>query len=183
MARLTADISRRLRAAAAISAAMLSAASGCNTSGCLENQSAIPLAEFYSSATKKTATLNILRIHGIGAPADSALITPGSSVSQVYLPMRSTTASTAWCIAYNQEGLDSPEFNDTVTFDYTSLPYFASEECGAMYYYQITQIRHTEHLIDSVVAVDSLITNADRVYFKIYFRTAEEPSDNPDITI
>lgn len=187
MARLTtSDISamcrRRLRAATAIGAAVLSLASGCNTSGCLDNQSAIPLAEFYSSTTGEVASLNVLRIHGVGAPADSAILKPGSAVSQVYLPMRSTAQSTKWCIAYSSEGLDDPSMNDTVALGYTSIPFFASEECGAMFYYRLTDIRHTVHLIDSVVAVDSLITNADRVSLKIYFRTSE-PDDNPDLTI
>jgi hypothetical protein len=33
---------------------------------------------------------------------------------------------------------------------------------------------HTHHIIDSVQIVDSLITNIDQVYYKIFFRTAEE---------
>ena len=62
-------------------------------------------------------------------------------------------------------------------FGYTSEPYFASEECGAMYRYRIHTMRNTFHLLDSVVIVDSLITNADVVTLKFYFRTQNEPQE------
>ncbi|MDE5682845.1 MAG: hypothetical protein K2I39_01370 [Muribaculaceae bacterium] len=143
----------------------------CNTAGCLDNQSAIPLAGFRSSATGDDISVQGIRISGVGAPADSAIAS--GSVSQVYLPMRSTAESTAWCFHYTQEGLDDPALNDTVTFGYESIPYFASEECGAMYRYMIQSVSTTTHIIDSVVVADSLITNVEATRIYIYFRTAE----------
>lgn len=144
----------------------------CNTSGCLENQSAIPLAEFYGS-DNEAISLDSLEISGIGAVNDSILSSPGTSVSQIYLPMRSTQESTSWCFAYKWAAFkDYYELNDTITFRYNSLPYFTSEECGATYRYNVHTVDYTTHLIDSVVMVDSLITNIDQVYIKIYFRTA-----------
>lgn len=156
----------------------LAGATACNTSGCLDNGSAIPLAGFYSSATGADVSLDSLRVHGIGAPADSAVIRPGNEASQIYLPMHAGNPSTAWCIAYSYKGLDNPAFNDTLTFDYEEIPYFASEECGAMYIYRLSSVRHTCHLIDSVTLTDSLITNLDIETIRIYFRTSapEEPA-------
>lgn len=75
-------------------------------------------------------------------------------------------------------GLDNPDLIDTVEFEYESIPYFASEECGASYRYRVTKVSHTTHLIDSVRMADSLITNIDRVAILIYFRTQE--ADQPD---
>ncbi len=162
-------------------AVILMTAVGCNTNGCLNNQSAIPLAELYSSATGAAISLNNLQISGVGAPNDSVLISSGTAVSKLYLPMRSSQSSTAWCFHYTQEGLDDPALNDTIEFVYTSMPYFASEECGAMYYYHIVQVKATDHLMDSVVIVDSLITNVDLTRIKIYFRTVEpDTPENPD---
>lgn len=146
----------------------------CNTSGCLDNQSAIPLAAFRSSATGDGISVPGLRISGVGAPGDSALTTGSTAISQVYLPMRSTAQTTAWCFHYTQEGLDNPALNDTVSFGYESIPYFASEECGAMYRYLIKEVNTTTHLIDSVVVADSLITNVEATRIYIYFRTAEQ---------
>lgn len=88
-----------------------------------------------------------------------------------------TAGETSWCFAYKTEELDYPEFNDTISFGYESKPYFASDECGAVYHYLITECRTTTHLIDSVIVTDSLITNLDRVRIHIYFRTAEEEPD------
>ena len=153
----------------------------CNTSGCVNNQSAIPLAGFYDSSTGESASLAILDIHGVGAPNDSLALSAGSSSNKVYLPMRSGYQSVSWCLHYTQEDLENPRYNDTITFDYESIPYFASEECGAMYYYNITRMKHTSHLVDSVVISDSLITNVDIERIRIYFRiAAEEQPETPD---
>ena len=157
--------------------ALIALTAGCNTTGCLDNQNSIPLAGFYDSGTGAEVALNIVQIHGVGAPGDSILVAGGTSAKQVYLPMRSTMPSTTWCFHYTQMGIDYDDFNDTIAFDYTSTPYFASEECGAIYHYHIDKCRYTTHLIDSVVIADSLITNVDQVRIKIYFRIASAGDD------
>lgn len=145
------------------------ALAACNTTGCLDNQSAIPKAQFYSSADGKPVSLSNVEIRGVDAPHDSILVKSGEVVSEVYLPMRATKSTTSWRLHYDQDGLR--DLDDLVTFDYESLPYFASEECGAMYNYRITRCATTYNLIDSVVVADSLITNVDRVRIRIYLRT------------
>lgn len=161
-------------------AALLLSAAACNTTGCTDNQNSIPLAGFYSMATFEPLSLDSLAIGGVGAPGDSLLLSPSSRASSVYLPLRSTAAETSFFISYRQRLLDFPELNDTITFVYTSIPYFASEECGAMYHYRITSLTHTRHLIDSVGLADSLITNVERETVEIFFRTSEPPSDETD---
>lgn len=153
---------------------------GCGSDGCFDNQSSIPLAAFYSSETGQAIALTDLQISGVGAPNDSTLIKAGQTVKQVYLPMRSQHTSTAWCFHYAQTGIDAPEWNDTIVFDYESQPYFASEECGAMYNYRITRYSYTNHLIDSLVVADSLITNTDIARIKIYFRTATDDTGSEE---
>ena len=153
------------------------ALSSCNTQGCTDNRSAIPLAEFYSYSANQAITLDSVQIHGIGAPGDSLLIGAGERVSQVYLPMRSDFTSTAWCLSYRWKALDYDALNDTLTFNYTSEPWFAGSECGAMYRYHIDSFSYTRHLIDSVAVMDSLITNVDKAQIRVYFRTAD-----PDTT-
>lgn len=154
-------------------AALIAAATGCNTSGCLDNQSAIPLAAFYSSATGEAISIDSVAIGGIGAPADSLLYDGSGAISQLYLPLRATRSSTSFRFTYLQSDLAAYGLNDDITLDYTSQARFISEECGAMYDYRITRCAYTTTLIDSVAVVDSLITNIDAVRLKIYFRTAE----------
>lgn len=147
---------------------------GCNTSGCYDNQNSIPLAKFYSYQTKAAIAVDSISIGGVDAPNDSLLINNGSDVNSVYLPLRSTQSATAYFIHYEQKALSDPRFNDTITFHYTSIPYFVSEECGAMFRYSISSYSYTRHLIDSVGIIDTLITNADIERIRIYFRTSEE---------
>lgn len=153
----------------------------CSATGCTENQNSLPLAGFYSMSTGEAIVPDSIAIGGVDAPNDTLLLGPGSRVQQLYLPFRSTSQSTAFYIRYCQKALDYPQLIDTITFDYKSIPYFASEDCGAMYHYQVTAYTYTTHLIDSVGMTDSLITNIDRETIRIFFRTAEpDEPENPD---
>ena len=144
----------------------------CNSSGCTDNQSSLPLAGFYSSTTNEPVLLPYIEIYGVGAPNDSILYQSGQGHSIVYLPFRNSSNQVSYVFHYTQQGIDSDEFNDTLTFTYSSEPYFASEQCGAMYCYDISKLDYTCHLIDSVVITDSLVTNTDIERIKIYFRTS-----------
>lgn len=122
-----------------------------------------------------------IEVGGVGAPSDTLLLGANGRSSQLYLPFRSTRPSTSFYIRYRQKALDYPELTDTLTFDYDAIPYFASEDCGAMYHYRVTAYTYTRHLIDSVGMTDSLITNLDRETIRIFFRTAEtENTDDND---
>ncbi len=143
---------------------------GCSNTSCYDNSSSIPLVQFRDSGTDKAVTLNGIGIHGVGALGDSILLAQNKSASQVYLPMRSTATATSWCLTYATD----EEVTDTVTFHYTSEPFFASEACGAMYRYHITQVYNTFNFLDSVVVLDSLITNEDMVRIAFYFTVSQE---------
>lgn len=146
-------------------------AAGCNSSGCTEGRSGIPKADFYASATGAAITLDSLRVYAVGAPGDSAIMSPSQRESSVYLPLRSDATTTDWCIAYKQKHLEDLRLADTLHFEYTTDPYFVSEECGVGYRYHIDCLSTTNHLIDSVKLLDPLVTNIDKAYVAIYFRT------------
>lgn len=152
------------------------ALASCSSDGCLENRSSLPLAGFYSSKDE-AISLDSLEISGIGALDPEPLISAGERISTVYLPMRSTETTTAWQFAYRYKYLDG--LCDTISFTYSSDPYFASYDCGVVYKYHIEEMHHTFHLIDSVIITDSLVTNTDIQRIKIYFRTNDE-SEAPE---
>lgn len=171
--KFSAHISSLRAAAAAVMALFLGAALySCNTSGCTDNQSALPLAAFYSSQTKAAITLTDLTVTGEGAPGDSALYGPSESLSEVYLPFRSTQSSTAYLFSYSLD--EETTVTDRIDFTYTSEPQFVSEECGAMFFYRITSLSYTTNIIDSVKIIDSLVTNTNLKRIEIYFRTSDE---------
>lgn len=152
----------------------------CNTAGCTENQNSLPLAGFYSMSTKLPVSLSDLTVMGIGAPGDSLLYESGRMLSQIYLPLRATKDVTSYRFTYNSTSTpDHPDaVTDELTFTYQSHPWFASEQCGAMYRYRITSINYTRNLIDSVGITDSLITNLDVEKIRIYFR--DQPVEGGD---
>lgn len=159
----------------------LAVLTGCSNVGCTENRNSIPIAGFYSYRTLDPIVIDSLAIGGVGAPADTLLLRPNGNAGQVYLPFRATANETQFYIKYQRKELDYPELYDTLSFTYTSVPYFASEDCGAMYHYNITRLDYTTHLIDSVGIVDSLITNLERETIRIFFRTADpDESDDPN---
>lgn len=167
----------RLIACAGIAVSLMS---GCNSSGCTDNKSSIPLVGFYSYATLSAISVSQISVGGVDAPDDS-LIVNNSSAGEVYLPFRAEYDETRFYIHYHSRGIDDPAFNDTLTFRYNRIPYFASEECGAMFKYEVTEFVSTYHLIDSVSLLDATITNADRETIRIFFRTyTEPPEENPD---
>lgn len=159
---------------AAVAVAATLGITSCNTDGCTENRSALPLMGFYTSPGNKPLTLDSIDLGGVGAPHDSLLVKARTKVQKLYLPFRSTSPSTSFFIhyAYPAQGLDNPLFNDTITFHYSAEPYFASEECGAMYNYRIRRVTFTRHLIDSIGITDSLINNYDSERIRVYIRTA-----------
>ena len=165
------EIFRKIIALTAASASVILGATSCNTPGCTENRSSVPLATFAGSADGQAITLDSLQIHGVGAPGDSILYKAGENLRQAYLPMRSTQEQTVWCFSYKWKALDNPALNDTVTIDYTTQPYLAGDECGAMYRYTIKNVRHTGHLIDSIKVVQPHVTNLGDPNLTIYFRT------------
>ena len=145
--------------------------SGCNTTGCTELRSAVPRAEFYSSSSLSTISVDSVQISGIGAPGDSILYGPPERLSTIYLPMPAQTNSVRWRFAYVQKALAAFNIADTVTIDFDRTPWFAGEECGAMYKYRITNLAYTRNIIDSIALPDSMVVNVEKTNLAIYFRT------------
>lgn len=145
---------------------------GCSTGACYDNQSALPKAAFYIAKpdTIVAAAVSGMSVSGIGAPGDSLLLASDKSARWVYLPFRPNAGVTEFKFA---SGL----FADVVTFTYTTRPYFASEECGAMYVFDITDCTWRGTLIDSVAVTDSTVTNIDLERIKIIFHPTEEDDD------
>lgn len=148
--------------------AMLS--TGCNSAGCTENQTSVPRAGFYSYTDGNAISIDSVQIGGVGAPGDSLLVARGS-VKSVYLPLRPGREDTSFFIRYTNR--EAQGMADTLTLSYTTVPYFASEDCGAMYRYRITAVAHTRWLLDSVAVLDSSVINVDREMIQLYYTTPD----------
>ncbi|MDE5785778.1 MAG: hypothetical protein K2H98_04520 [Duncaniella sp.] len=152
-------------------AAIAGALSGCNTTGCLENRNSIPLAGFYSAATEKAVSVTGLSVMGLDAPGDSLLYTSSQTLSQIYLPLRAREEMTTYVLSFTSGNeADKTVAVDELTFTYTATPWFASEDCGAMYRYHIDRLEYTTRVIQRVELTDSLVTNFNIETIRIYLR-------------
>lgn len=149
---------------------------GCSSNTCRDNVSAIPQASFYSSSTQSAISIDSLTVYGVGVPGDSAIMR-NEQASQVHLPFRGGVESCQFVFHYEQQALSDERLNDTLTFNYTSIPMFTSVECGAMYFYEISAYSCTNHLIDSVSLVSASVSNVEAETLRIYFRTSSGSDD------
>ena len=153
----------------AITACAIALAS-CSNKECFDNQNTLPLASFYSMKTKSPIQVDSLTIYGIGAKGDANLLDNGSA-STIYMPMPISGNSAQFVFHYNAHALHFIELNDTLTINYNSYPKFVSNECGAIYQYDVTDFTCTNHLIDSVAIPTMEFNNIDKEVIQIYFRT------------
>ena len=140
----------------------------CTNDSCYDNGSSLPLAQCCVGGSQQTVPG--LTIMGIGAPGDS-LLADSSSLSEIYLPLRASTGTTSYSIS-RWVGIGTPmakELHDTLTIHYQAIAYFHSIECGAMYNFDINQVTHTTHGIDSVVMMTTHITNSRTPALRIHF--------------
>ena len=154
-------------AATMILSALALGSTACGDDSCYDNGSSLPLATFYLGGTQQT--ISGLTIKGIGVPGDS-LLADSSSLSEVYLPLRATTTSTSFALSrWVTTGASRLCIHDTLTIDYQPIEYFHSLECGAMFNFDVSQVCHTTHGIDSVVLLNNPITNVTTPSIRIYF--------------
>ena len=153
---------------------LLIGVAACNSDeGCEGNTSSMPLAGFYSSQTKKAITIDSLTVFGVGVPNDSLLLDTAQA-SQTYLPLDIEKTQARFVIRYDQQQLAALKLADTITIDYSPRPYFHSEECGAMYYFDVKGYRTTNVLIDSMQIITPVFDNTTAETIKIYFRTGAD---------
>ncbi len=157
-----------LCAVAAVATLIALMAGSCNTNGCTDNRSSLPIAGFFSMETGAEIAIDSISIGGIGAPDDSLLVNTGMKIHQVYLPFSSEAEGVTFAFLYDWKNAPQP---DMITFRYKTIPFFVSEECGAMYRYRITEYSYTTHLLDSVAVIDSLITNVEKVNIQLFYHT------------
>ena len=139
----------------------------CSNDSCYDNGSSLPLATLYMG--NRQQSIPGLAIIGINAPGDSVLA-QSSSIDEVYLPLRASVPQTSFALSRTITGDTATVIiQDTLTLDYKVVPYFHSAECGAMYNFDINNVSHTCHGIDSVVVLTPLVTNARVPALRIHF--------------
>ena len=58
---------------------------------------------------------------------------------------------------------------DTIQIDHRNIPYFTNLDCGTMMFYEITNVGHTHHRLDSIAITNPNIDNNEKENIRIYF--------------
>lgn len=160
-------MSRLLHIATIMLLALCLFTAACSDESCYENGSSLPLATLYLGEAQQT--IPGLTVMGIGAPGDSLLLNNGAA-KELYLPLRASVQSTSFMFGrWLINGTDTVMVRDTVTLDYQPVEYFHSAECGAMFNFNMKNVRHTTHGIDSVVLMTDVVTNSQLPALRIHF--------------
>lgn len=137
---------------------------GCSSVDCPLNNSVYVKYKLVGSVAKLPEKLSISTKKTDGN--DSVLINQLENAAEFSLPVSYIQDTD---ILYFQVGNST----DTVWMDKTNEPHFESVDCGVNYFHTITNIRHTNHTIDSIVINRNKINydiSEDHIhlYFKEY---------------
>lgn len=86
------------------------------------------------------------------------------NAGSLQLPLSYTAEEDTFILSYN-----SGRVMDTLWVNHQNLPYFTDMECGTIMHYQLTGVRSTRHLIDSVCITAPKVTNTLYENVKIYY--------------
>ncbi|MCM1337757.1 MAG: DUF6452 family protein [Candidatus Amulumruptor caecigallinarius] len=165
------------------------ATASCSNDICTENQNSVPKAQFVNTALDTQIAPDTIAIMGVGAPNDSLLYSAGTRLTDIYLPLRPNFETTSYLFHYTSRDVTDPDTgevtedhsgDDIIVFSYTSTPFFSGADCGAMYRYYISEIRHTTHGIEMIIIEDPVVINTDKV--RIYIALKEPPKADDDST-
>lgn len=102
---------------------------------------------------------------GMDVIVKDTLINLEAKVSKLSLPL-SYANRTTFVIYWNKA------VSDTIAVEHRNIPYYMSNECGTMMFYEIKNIETTHHLIDSVGVTNAGIDNNEKENVKIYFNVS-----------
>lgn len=167
-----------------VAVGLIAVLAACGDDTCYDQRSALPMARFYYKGGTTAVAVSGLTVGGIGAAGDS-LIVDSTTVSEFYMPLAPRESECQYFLRFTiaQEGVDGETGNtattyshltDTLTVRYAARPYFASRECGAMYYYDIADLSATNHILDSVAVATPTITNVSQVNFRLFLPNETE---------
>jgi hypothetical protein len=101
-----------------------------------------------------------LTVYGLGR--EESLLYAGRNIRTINLPLDGSANETGFVVVY--------QFTpDTIWFSYEVIPWFMSQECGFILNFELTGVRHSAGIIDSVVIVTNEITSFDETNIRIYY--------------
>ncbi|KAA6352559.1 hypothetical protein EZS27_000011 [termite gut metagenome] len=110
----------------------------------------------YNSESKTIDKAALTQLTVTALETDSVIINAQTNVQDMSLPLRYTKETTVFVLHYN----NSNEVTDTITINHRNTSYFLSLECGYEMKQNVTNVKYTKHLLDSI-SVRSNNTNVN----------------------
>jgi len=90
----------------------------------------------------------------IGIGKTDSLYANSKNVQKINLPLRNDIDSTLYSLTYHN-------LTDTLIIFHSNQQQFISVECGCTYHHGLQKMRCTQHWIDSIAILDTLMTRAE----------------------
>ena len=101
-----------------------------------------------------------LSVYGLGRE-DSLLYSERNNIGFIDLPLNGNATESGFVMVFNS-------IADTLWIQYDVIPVFDSPECGFMLNFEITDLRHTSNMINSVVILINQVTSFEDTNIRIY---------------
>lgn len=133
----------------------------CVPQTCNEKTESFAGATFYKMGTGKIEAPDTVSIYCLknGNPLFYEKLVKRSII---YLPFDASAEKCSFLLKINQS-------TDTISFDYTTFPGLISRECGYTFYFSVTGYITTKNIIDTIIVVNSRITNRDEENLRIFY--------------
>ena len=137
-----------------------------NGSDCNINNVSYNRIQLYSTTDNTTANKysypNALTVKLVINGNDSIVINHMTDASELQLPVSYTHECDTVVFEYEEGG------TDTLYVEHSNIPYFISTDCGMAMYHKLTNLRHTNSMIDSAKINDPTINFSWHENIKLY---------------
>ena len=101
---------------------------------------------------------------------DTTILNKGVNISTFQLPISYSHPEDI--LVFQFSGSNGLSTADTVWVKKNDYPHFESVDCNAVFFHQLTDVRYTRNLLDSIVIKNPSVTNDDQVvHLYIYPKT------------
>ena len=157
---------RRLLGIAAVGVLM-----SCSTIDCPVNSLVETKYEFYSSTGETLTLLDTLTVVTTRMEGSDTVFNKGSNISSFSLPISYSHPEDVFVFHFVGDGWKTA---DTVWIKKVDRPHFESVDCNPMFFHDLTSVRCTNNLLDSIVINNPSVTNDDQVvHLYVYPKTGD----------
>ena len=143
----------------------------CSTIDCPVNSLVETKYEFYSSTGETLTLLDTLTVVTARQDGIDTVFNKGSNISSFSLPISYSHPEDVFVFRFKGDGLQTA---DTVWIKKEDYPHFESVDCNPLFYHDLTAVKCTHNLLDSIVIKNPSVTNDNQVvHLYIYPKTGD----------